>query len=182
MVSTFSRIQTALERVTFPHVCMKPMQVNCWENILMGNDLVVVLPTGYGKSFIFQLLPFLLPVKSSRNIVIVAAPLTSIIQDQMLILSRRNIVSMVFHSSCIAEEMPRLFITEGTKQKHSDTENTAGGVSVDQNVLAQGKMDILFGHPEGLLSEDGRRLLSSPVFKENVVAMVVDEAHCVVTW
>ena len=38
---------------------------------------------------------------------------------------------------------------------------------------------IVFAHPEALLSKEGQELMASKVFQENVVACIVDEAHCV---
>ena len=62
---------------------------------LQGYDVIAVLPTGFGKSLIYQLLPFIIPVKSKSNIVIVVSPLTSIIEDQLTILSERGILADV---------------------------------------------------------------------------------------
>jgi ATP-dependent DNA helicase RecQ len=63
---------------------LKPKQVQCFEYLLQGFDVLSILPTGFGKSLLFQLLPDFLPVnKSSQNIVIVVCPLSSIIEDQI---------------------------------------------------------------------------------------------------
>ena len=48
----------------YPKINLKPKQVKCLEAIYLNRDLVAVLPTGYGKSLIFHLLPSLL---SERN-------------------------------------------------------------------------------------------------------------------
>ena len=37
----------------------KENQVKCFKEILKKKDIVAVLPTGYGKSMIFQAAPFL---------------------------------------------------------------------------------------------------------------------------
>ena len=52
-----------------------PKQIECFKYLLKGFDVIAVLPTGFGKSILFQLLPDLLPAKSESNIVIVACPL-----------------------------------------------------------------------------------------------------------
>ena len=67
----------------FPSFCLKTKQVQCFEYMLQGFDVSLILPTGFGKSVVFQLLPDFLPVKSYQNIVIVISPLTSIIEDQI---------------------------------------------------------------------------------------------------
>ena len=45
-----------------------------------------------------------------------------------------------------------------------------------------GDVQIVFAHPEALLSKEGREPMNSKVFQRNVVACVVDEAHCVEIW
>ena len=45
-----------------------------------------------------------------------------------------------------------------------------------------GQCKILFAHPEDILSDIGRKLMISDVFQKNVVACVIDEAHCVEMW
>ena len=54
---------------------------------------MAILPTGYGKSLVFHLLPWNIPVKSKgeKNIVLVVCPLSSIIRDQISGLKERGI-------------------------------------------------------------------------------------------
>ena len=46
---------------------MKEKQVDAIVSILNGNNTMCVLPTGYGKSLVFTLLPLLLDEVSSNN-------------------------------------------------------------------------------------------------------------------
>ena len=73
-------------------VILKPKQVLCLEAVFAGRDLLAVLPTGYGKSIIFHLLPALLLEKNRRStsllqvpppVVVVISPLKSLIHDQI---------------------------------------------------------------------------------------------------
>ena len=49
--------------------------------------------------------------------------------------------------------------------------------------VCDGLYQLVFLSPEALLTNDTRRyMLLSPVFQENLVAMVVDEVHCVTEW
>ena len=41
--------------------------MKCFEYLLKGKDIVAVLPTGFGKSLLFQLLPDIVPVKADNN-------------------------------------------------------------------------------------------------------------------
>ena len=49
--------------------------------------------------------------------------------------------------------------------------------------IKQGYYEIVFISPERLLtSEDWRDMLQSPIYKEQLVGVIVDEAHCVKKW
>ena len=49
--------------------------------------------------------------------------------------------------------------------------------------LRDGQYQIVFAHPEALISSKyGQELLLSQTYSENVVAIVVDEAHCIMEW
>lgn len=41
--------------------CLKPKQQECIEALLNERDLMAVLPTGYGKSLIYEIIPYLRP-------------------------------------------------------------------------------------------------------------------------
>ena len=80
-MDVFKRIHYALQKQDISGFCLKCKQVQCFEKVLSGYDVVCVLPTGYGKSLLYHLLPGILPTKSVRNIVFVNCTLNSIIED-----------------------------------------------------------------------------------------------------
>ena len=51
-------IQVALEQVSCSSLMLKPEQVECINNISEGKDVFLWLPTGFGKSLCYELLPF----------------------------------------------------------------------------------------------------------------------------
>ena len=57
----------------------------CFESLIDGSEIIAVLPTGYGKSLLFQLLPDILPTKTTSNIVLDVTPLNLIIEDQLMV-------------------------------------------------------------------------------------------------
>ena len=66
------RLGSAFNRCNFPSFCLKPLQVKCFEYLLKGKDIVAVLPTGFGKSLLLQVVPTVpdfLAVKADNNIV-----------------------------------------------------------------------------------------------------------------
>lgn len=64
---------------------------------------------------------------------------------------------------------------------NDETVDVAKLKSPSKNLLS-GDVQIVFGHPESLLSKEGRELMKGNVFKRNVAACVVNEAHCVEIW
>lgn len=163
------RLQIALSGCNFPSHCLKPLQVKCFEYLLRGDDVLAVFPTGFGKSLLFQLLPKFFPVKADKNIVIVVCPLNSIIDDQLKVLEDKGVTADVFRIP--SDEHESLF--DGEK---SSTNSTSVSIILSDDI------EIVFAHPEALLSKEGRDLMSSEKFQKNVVACAVDEAHCVEIW
>lgn len=151
--------------------------MKCFEYILKGQDVIGVLPTGFGKSLLFHLLPHFVPLKARKNIVIVVCPLNSIIEDQLEVLKDRGVTADVVQLVNRMEPAEKLFGNEQETSEHADVEST----KIPPDVV-NGNISVVFAHPEALLSEEGRQLMGSKVFQENVVACVVDEAHCVEIW
>ena len=73
------------------NLILKPKQKEALRSIVFkGQDCLIVLPTGYGKSLIYQMLQSLFDKISARNlsskdksIVIVVSPLNALIDDQI---------------------------------------------------------------------------------------------------
>ena len=73
------------------NLILKPRQKDALQSIVFkGQDCLIVLPTGYGKSLIYQMLQSLFDKISARNlsskdksIVIVVSPLNALIDDQI---------------------------------------------------------------------------------------------------
>ena len=178
----------------------KPKQVICLENVYLEKDVMCVLPTGYGKSLIFHLLPMLLFAKfklcgdlilswRSRgistavadSIVIVVSPLNSLMSDQVYRLSMSGIRSSIIN----VKEASRDRMVYDSDENNVDFESNAeiDFSHCEEKRLRDGHYQIVFAHPETLISSKyGRNLLLSETYQENVVAIVIDEAHCIVEW
>ena len=63
VLPVFKGIQNALNQCDFGALCFKPQQIQCWVHLLDGKDVIGILPTGFGKSVLFQLLPMIFPTK-----------------------------------------------------------------------------------------------------------------------
>lgn len=175
-MAVFDRIKIALNNAGIQDLSLKPQQVQCFDYILQGYDVIAVLPTGFGKSLLFQLLPDILPTKTTSNVVIVVCPLTSIIEDQLKVLKGMGINAAVLRTENVKEARDTLFNYAPATRDCEDENNPTS------DDIINGHAKIIFAQPEDLLSEGGRRLLKCDVFQENVVACVIDEAHCVEMW
>ena len=175
---------------------LKPKQVSCLESVYFGKDVICVLPTGYGKSLIFHLLPMLLFAKFNlcgnllsqwrskgfctatvESIVIVVSPLNSLMSDQISRLGLSGI-----RASAINVKQTRTTVDEDETGDADCIVDIDFWLCEDQK-LRDGYYHIVLAHPETLISSKyGRDLLLSEKYTNNVVAIVVDEAHCILDW
>ena len=82
-------IQFAKNSIGFHHH-LKAKQIETINHIYNESDCISILPTGYGKSAIFQLLPWIFQYKRGTThplITIVVSPLNSLMHDQVLSLA-----------------------------------------------------------------------------------------------
>ena len=71
----------------------RPMQQRAIESVLAGHDTLVLMPTGAGKSIIYQL-----PTLMREGLCIVVTPLIALMKDQVDRLRRRSIAAAMVHS------------------------------------------------------------------------------------
>ena len=82
----------------FPHIpCLKEEQKRCLRSVADKKDVFGILPTGFGKSLIFQLLPRLSRElwKLERTTVLVVTPLVAIMKDQVEEMNRLGLKALV---------------------------------------------------------------------------------------
>jgi len=123
---------------------------------LQGEDTLILLPTGGGKSLIYQLASMLLP---GRTIVI--DPIISLMNDQIDNLSNIGIDRCVSITSEIADPNIRSKLIE---------------------TFGEGEYLFTFVAPERFQMEDFRNSLRTLTVNFPVSLIVVDEAHCVSEW
>jgi ATP-dependent DNA helicase RecQ len=124
--------------------------------VLQGKDVLLLLPTGAGKSLVYQLASFLLP---GRTIVI--DPLISLMEDQI------DNLSMIGIDRCIA-------ITSQIEDPQDRNRVMA--------LFGQGEYLFAYIAPERFQTEEFRLSLSALTVHTPVSMIVVDEAHCVSEW
>ena len=92
--STSMQTPLAILNNVFGHVEFLPYQQEIIGNILEGQDALVVLPTGGGKSLCYQL-----PALIFDGITVVVSPLISLMQDQVMQLQNRGVPATFLNST-----------------------------------------------------------------------------------
>ena len=104
---------------------MKQYQI--LESVILKRDIIGILPTGYGKSSIFHLLPFAADYLSQNNalngnIDLIVTLLTAIIDDQISFLKKHGIEAVVLNAISVAHV-----------KRESDNEEDGTKTSVDRD-------------------------------------------------
>jgi len=139
-------------RTAFGWETLRPGQLQAVEAALSGRDVLAVLPTGYGKSAIYQLAGMLVDGPT-----IVISPLISLQEDQVARIGE-------------APGAPHAVAINSTR---SDRELAEAWES-----LGAGTTEYIFLSPEQLSNPDVATRLRRLAPK----LVVVDEAHCVSAW
>jgi len=141
----------------------KPQQVDAVRDFALRQlDVFVQLPTGFGKSACFHVLPPLFDMMRGKtspfHIVLVICPLLSIIENQTAHLNSLGVAAL---------------------------DLTA--VETGQWIAKVQASQVIFSTPETLLTPTGvkaeaRELLLCPNIKKRIVGLVLDEVHCLIKW
>ncbi|MBU0667702.1 DNA helicase RecQ [Patescibacteria group bacterium] len=92
-----------LLKTHFGHSRFRPLQSEIIEQILNGNDALVLMPTGGGKSICYQL-----PSMVFRGITVVISPLISLMKDQVDSALSNGIPAAFLNSSLTPEQSRRI--------------------------------------------------------------------------
>src|SRR3982751_6341000 len=92
-------------RDTFGLDEFRPGQREVMEDVLAGNDVLCVMPTGAGKSLCYQL-----PAVLKKGLVVVVSPLISLMEDQVQQLRDEGISAAVLNSTLTASERRRVMV------------------------------------------------------------------------
>lgn len=110
MQSNKDVFNTALNKVSnqyFGGLVLKPEQVAAISTILLnGCDVFALLPTGFGKSVIYALLPVLFDEVSGirgKHKIIVISPLIALMDDQIASFQRLNISAVHLTANSLQE-------------------------------------------------------------------------------
>lgn len=86
------------------HKPLKNEQLLCLTYVVEGKDVLAILPTGYGKSLIFQLAPQVIMrsrnIPASKSVGLIITPLNSIMNNQIQTLHSMGISACSLDYSC----------------------------------------------------------------------------------
>lgn len=150
---TDSTLETALKHY-FGYDAFRPGQRQIIEQALQGQDQLIIMPTGGGKSLCFQLPALLLP-----GVMVIVSPLIALMQDQVTALQDNGIGATFLNSTITVIEAHRR-----------------------ESLLLQGQIKLLYVAPERLLTTSFLAFLKTLDQKVGIAGFAIDEAHCVSEW
>ncbi|MGF1513913.1 MAG: DNA helicase RecQ [Elainellaceae cyanobacterium] len=159
MVDSFSQVLISQSPLTalkqyFGYEQFRPGQADIIDATLRNEDVLVVMPTGGGKSLCFQL-----PALLKRGVTVVVSPLIALMQDQDDSLQDIGIEATFLNSSLDGQ-----------------------AVRQRQQAVLSGKIKLLYMAPERLLQERFLMFLDEVREEVGLAGVAIDEAHCVSDW
>lgn len=143
--------QTILQRV-FGYDSFRHNQQEIVEHVLAGNDAVVLMPTGGGKSLCYQVPALCLP-----GVTIVVSPLIALMKDQVDALLVNGIKAAFLNSSQSSAEQALIF-----------------------QQLKSNQLKLLYLAPERLMGNETQFI--NFLQQINLSLFAIDEAHCISHW
>jgi ATP-dependent DNA helicase RecQ len=136
----------------FGYSAFRHSQETIIQQVLNKKDVMVLMPTGGGKSLCYQLPSVLL-----NGLTIVISPLIALMKDQVDSLNLNGIPAAYLNSSQNTEEQKEIAI-----------------------LLKNNQLRLLYVAPERLFGKDERLMVFLKTL--NVVQIAIDEAHCISQW
>ncbi len=124
------------------------------EHVCAGNDALVLMPTGGGKSLCYQI-----PALLRKGVGIVVSPLIALMHDQVDALRQNGVAAAYLNSTLDRRDALHI-----------------------ENSARRGELKLLYVAPERLLTDRFLDLLDAIETGPGPALFAIDEAHCVSQW
>lgn len=156
----------AINAEAFGGAPLRPLQRAAIEATLSGRDVLLLMPTGGGKSRTFQLAALAAP-----GLTVVVVPLLALMRDQVEAVANMPIRALHLCSSQTAADSAR--VLDEVRERYLAV-GPPNGTSAPK---------LLFVTPERLVQSPVlANLLRGLASRGLLQRVVVDEAHCILTW
>ena len=142
----------------FGYESFRGPQQNIIEHVTGGQDALVLMPTGGGKSLCYQI-PAIARQSAGLGITIVVSPLIALMHDQVGALHEAGVSAAFLNSTLSNSE----------------------AAEVEQR-LRRGDITLLYAAPERITTPRFLALLDSLYAQNTLSLFAIDEAHCVSQW
>ncbi|TPX73729.1 hypothetical protein CcCBS67573_g04988 [Chytriomyces confervae] len=150
-----NKINNALKKV-FKLDAFRGDQLDIVRNAVLGKNLLVIMPTGAGKSLTYQL-----PAVISRGVSLVVSPLLALIQNQVDALKLLGIKATSLNSTLKESEKTAIY---------------------KDLTLTVPTIKMLYVTPELMATDKFREILKFLDLRGMLSRLVIDEAHCISEW
>ena len=136
---------------------LREFQKDVVQSMLNDDDILVISPTGSGKSLCFQL-----PALLKEGMTVVLSPLRSLIYDQVESLKAKGISCELLNGDLGVRKRNKIL---------SELQNEIPNIK------------LLYSTPESVLCNDELKPYIYNLHKKGLISrFVLDEAHCISTW
>ncbi|HIK43842.1 MAG TPA: ATP-dependent DNA helicase RecQ [Leptolyngbyaceae cyanobacterium M65_K2018_010] len=147
----WAEVRAAFQRI-WGYPDFRPPQGDIVKALLNHRDVLVVLPTGGGKSVCFQL-----PALLQSGLTLVVSPLLALMENQVQELREKSLPAAALHSQMPPHQRSHIL-----------------------RLIDRQHLRLLYVSPETLLSPPVWDRLCNPNLRLN--GLILDEAHCLVQW
>ena len=142
----------------FGYPAFRGLQRDIVDAAIAGQDALVLMPTGGGKSLCYQI-PAIVRQRQGQGVTLVVSPLIALMHDQVGALEEVGVKAAFLNSTLDFEATKRI-----------------------ERELLSGELTLLYAAPERVTNARFQALLDS-LHERNLLALfAIDEAHCVSQW
>ena len=145
-------------REVFGYESFRGTQAEVMAHVTAGNDALVLMPTGGGKSLCYQV-PAIVRHREGRGVAIVVSPLIALMHDQVGALEEAGVHAAFLNSTLEGADAARI-----------------------EREMMSGRLVLLYAAPERIATPRMLAQLDSLHERGLLSMFAIDEAHCVSQW